>query len=233
VKPPLSVPIPTLALLVLLSAGCGTGDGDLGLSPTTNPAFYARGVSHGYFPLVPGTLWVYEGDDEGLPLREEVRILAQERVISGVPCVGVEERAWVDGELKEVTTEWYAEDRRGNVWKFGEESFEADDLGGLVPTADSWLAGQPGTWPWLALSADPQPGDVIAGYTPVGQDDLYVQSVSETAVVPAGTFLGCLQILENPDEPDDTDIILYAPGVGRVSEQNASGSMQLTEHRQE
>jgi len=58
-------------------------------------------------------------------------------------------------------------------------------------------------------------------------DTYHVLSVTDEVSVPAGSYQGCLKLLENPDDPEDTDIILYAPGVGRVTEESTSGQLQL------
>jgi len=83
---------------------------------------------------------------------------------------------------------------------------------------DSWVAGEEDGVPPMAFAADPRPGDRFFGYTPVGLDVFEVASLTSTAAVPAGFFEECLELHENPDDPDDADIILYARGVGRVSE---------------
>jgi hypothetical protein len=221
-------------LLTLPLAACGGASSGVLPVPTTPDAgpsaFSVGGVDHPYFPITPGTVRYYEGEDEGRLRWEEVRTLEAARDITGVPCTAVQQEVFLDGMLVEVTTEWYAQDRAGNVWKFGEKSFDLD------PIDDSWMAGIDGAEPWIAFFADPQVGDVYEGYRPGGRDAYEVTSVSETAEVPAGTYTGCMQIVENAeddedddeeDEPDDSDIILYARGVGRVQEVNASGTIQL------
>ncbi|MGH7162643.1 MAG: hypothetical protein ACREID_04100 [Planctomycetota bacterium] len=201
------------------------------VAPPEEPApiaeeMFVTAVDHTYFPLTPGTARVYEGVDEGLPRRDEVRVGAEPHVVSGIACTAVTQEVFLDGRLAELTTEWFAQDRDGNVWKFGEETLEFDGVR-LAPTADSWEAGVDGARPWVALAADPKVGDVYVGYRPGGQDTLSVVSLTETATVPAGVFENCLQAVENAEDPDDADIILYAPGTGLVSETSAGGRIDL------
>ncbi|MDJ0976396.1 MAG: hypothetical protein QNJ98_18190 [Planctomycetota bacterium] len=217
-----------LASLSLLLAACGGGSGDA-VPPEDGqnaPVVFVEHVNHTYFPLEHGMRWVLEGTHEGLPRREEVRVLDDKRRIDNTDCVAVLEEVFDDGVLSEITTEWFAQDQDGNVWKFGEESFELDG-GSFVRSDDSWFAGQDGFQRWRAFVASPNPGDTFFGFTPEGQDVLQVVSVTETVVVPGGTFAGSMQIVENPDDPEDTDIILYARGVGRVSETNTDGGVEL------
>lgn len=212
--------------LALPLVACGGTDGSAIASPS-----FASSVDHPYLPLEPGTVRTYEGEHEGRSWHEVVRTLDETRVILGVQCTGVSEEVLIDGELTEVTTEWYAQDNEGSVWKFGEESLEMED-GHLVQTADSWIAGVNGGVQWKALPADTDVGDRFVGYRPGGQDKFEVLSLTATAVVPAGVFQNCLQIIENPEETEDTDIILYARGVGRVSEKSSGGKIVLVTVRQ-
>jgi hypothetical protein len=195
-------------------------------APPVAAEMFVTGVDHPYFPMTPGTLWIYEGEADGHLRRDEVRILEQTRDITGIACTTVLQGVFLDGELSEVTTEWYAQDREGNVWKLGEESLEFNGER-FATTADSWVAGEDGARPWMVFAAAPRVGDLYVGSRPHGQDELEVLSLTETVTVPAGTFEGCLQVLENADEPDDTDLIIYAPGVGLVSEQSTTGQIDL------
>lgn len=227
---------PALAVLLLLSAcaltACGGGGAATDASAVViDPAAFSRGLSHAYFPTAVGATRIYEGQDEGLSLYEEVRTLPAQRVLLGVPCTALEERAYVAGVLRSVSTEWFAEDRNGNVWKFGEEALEWDGAA-FVRSADSWVAAPGGRSPWLAFGAAPQVGDRYIEPDPAGANVHAVTAVGALASVPAGQFANCVQIAENPEDPADGDIILYAPGTGRVAETSASGWAQLVSIRQ-
>jgi len=219
------LPLAVAVIACSLLPACGGGGGATPPA-VVDPSRFVANVDHSFFPVVPGRLWVYEGEDEGRPLIEEVRSLHDHRSILGVACTALEERTYVDGVLVDVSTEWFAQDDQGNVWKFGEESFESDGSE-LVPADDSWIARPLGPRPWMAFPAHPREGEVFVGYRPGGSDTHRIASLAATAVVPAGTFENCIEIIENPDDPDDSDILLYAPGVGRVSETNTSGYAAL------
>ncbi|MHC4135514.1 MAG: hypothetical protein ACYTDU_13780 [Planctomycetota bacterium] len=199
-------------------------------SPPVAEETFVAAVEHPWFPMRPGTLWIYEGDAEGSHRRDDVRVLEQTRVIADVTCTAVRQEVFLDGELSEVTTEWFAQDGDGNVWRFGEETAELDD-GVFAATADSWMAGEDGAVPWMFLAADPHVGDRYVGYRPDGQEVVEIVSLTETATVPAGIFENCLEAEENPDDLEDADIILFAPGVGLVSESSHTGRIDLVSVR--
>ncbi len=224
---------PLTLTLALSLFGCmqGSSTSDES-SPLPGPpaAAYVPVVDHTFFPLLPGSSWVLDGDEDGLPKREEVRVLPDPHLILGVRCTAVVEDVYVDGELTETTTQWFAQDIDGNVWRFGEESMEFDG-GAPIPTEDSWRAGVDGKRAWIFLAAEPEVGDIYAGNRGDGWDQNEVLSVTALAAVPAGAFPGCLEIEEtNPDDPEDLDRILYGPGVGRVSEVGGTGVVQLTSY---
>jgi hypothetical protein len=199
--------------------------------PVTLPTTYVAGIDHPYMPLLPGTTWSYSGHEEGMPKREEVTVLDGAHMILGVPCTAVQEQVFLDGELVELTTHYLAQDTAGNLWRFGEQSIEFGD-GAPLFTEDSWEAGVDGARPWMCLSADPQAGDVFVADAQDGATDVFtVLSVDATAAVPAGVFAGCAEVEEtNAEDPEDTDRILYAPGVGLVSEDSPGGRIELVSH---
>ena len=77
------------------------------------------------------------------------------------------------------------------------------------------------------ISARPAVGESYVGYRPDGQDLMLVESISASVLTQAGAFVNCLQILENPADPEDRDILLYAAGVGLVQETSTSGRIEL------
>jgi hypothetical protein len=212
------------ALPLLLAAGCG-GGGPAG-SGVPDEGLFVSGVRHSYFPLTPGARWTFEGEEDGRVRREEVSVLPETVRLAGVDCTALAQETWLDGALAETTTEWFAEDQDGSVWKFGEESFEHDGAG-TVRTEDSWRAGEDGARAFLAFPSRLRVGDVFHGYRPDDPEEFHVLSLTDSVATPAGAFVGCLRLWENPADVEDADILLYAPGVGRVSETNASGFVVL------
>jgi hypothetical protein len=213
-------------VLASILAGCA---GDAATGPRLESLFTTR-LDHPYFPMVPGSVRIYEGHAEGEARRDEIRVLEEPREIAGVACTAIYQEVYLDGELAEVTTEWFAQDGEGSIWRFGEETFEIE-AGVPLLSPDSWLAEEEGAVAWLFLPGSPQVGETYAGYRPGSHDSYTVVSLDQSAEVPAGHYQQCMEVEENPDDPDDADIILYAPGTGMVSEESADGKIELTEAR--
>jgi hypothetical protein len=107
--------------------------------PVIDPSNFVTRIDNPYFPLTPGTTFVYEGQTaEGFE-HDEFAVTHNTRVILGVTCVEVHDTVTLDGELTEDTLDWFAQDRDGNVWYFGENTHELED--GLITTIDGTFMG--------------------------------------------------------------------------------------------
>ena len=103
--------------------------------------------------MKPGTTFFYVGKGE----RDEMSVTHQTKKVMGVECVVVDDRAWEDGKLIEKTYDWFAQDNKGTVWYFGEDTKEYEN-GKVVSTKGSWEAGVDGAKPGIIMPADPKVG---------------------------------------------------------------------------
>jgi hypothetical protein len=158
------------------------------------------------------------------------------RQVMGVPCVVVRDVVTVEGELIEETFDWYAQDKAGNVWYFGEEAKEYEN-GVAVSTGGSWEAGVDGAMPGMIMRADPQVGDRYRQeyYEGEAEDMAEVLGLNESASVPYGSFSELLMTKDwTPLEPDFAEHKYYARGIGLVLEvivEGGSGRVELVEIR--
>jgi len=84
--------------------------------PVIDPANFVTTIDNPYFPLQPGTTFIYGGQMPGGFERDEVAVTHNTRVIDGVTCVEVHDSVFTNDVLTEDTLDWYAQDRVGNVW---------------------------------------------------------------------------------------------------------------------
>ena len=90
-------------------------------NPVIDPTNFVAKIDNPYLPFIPGTTFVYRGASDGEAEVNTVKVTALTKTILGVTCVVVEDIVEVNGELHEKTLDWYAQDRDGNVWYFGED----------------------------------------------------------------------------------------------------------------
>src|SRR6188472_1438320 len=109
-----------LAIPVLATAVVAAG-GSIVSGAAPRPVFTSKSarVTNRWFPLKPGTILTYTGVKDGKRARDVVRVTRKSERINGVLCRAVADRGYESGRLSERTTDWYAQDRAGNVWYFG------------------------------------------------------------------------------------------------------------------
>lgn len=188
--------------------------------PDIDPAEFSTVIDNPYLPLIPGTTWIYEKDDDGEIEHIEVTVTDDTIEIMGVDCVVVRDTVTVDGVLEEDTYDWFAQDSDGNVWYFGELSFEYED-GELSGLDGSWEAGEDGAHAGIVMQAAPMVGQVYRQeYLLREAEDVgAVLSLNETVSPAYGTFMNCLQTEDySPLEPGALEHKYYAPGIGLVLE---------------
>ena len=185
-------------------------------SKTIDPADFVSVIDNPYFPLQPGTTLVY--DNPGKDAFDTFIVTRDTRVIDGVTCVEVHDSVFTDGELTEDTLDWFAQDKDGNVWYFGENTAELED--GLISTIEgTFMAGVDGDKPGIIMKAHPAVGDFYRQEFSIGnaEDEAETLGLNASVTVPYGSFQHCLKSEETtPLEPDALEDKFYAPGVGNV-----------------
>lgn len=193
--------------------------------PQIDPNDFVAHVDNPYFPLTPGTTYVYSGLSEDGAERNEVSVTHDTKVIMGVTCTVVWDRVWLEGSLTEETYDWYAQDRNGSVWYFGEDSREIKD-GVTVSTEGSWEAGVRGAKPGIVMQGHPVIGDKYRQEYLRGEaeDMAEIVAMNASVSVPFGDYTNCLQTKDwTPLEPGIAEFKFYASGVGAVREVDAQG----------
>jgi hypothetical protein len=228
------------ALLVslMLAACCGACGGDGGTEVShlpqgaevvdLDPAEFSVEIDNPYWPMKPGSRWVYrEEDGEGGVQKVVVTVTGKTKLITnGIEARVVRDEVSEGGEPVEITDDWYAQDSEGNLWYLGERTAEYES-GKVVSRAGSWEAGVDGAQPGIALPADPRVGMAYRQehYARVAEDEAEVLSIDEQVEVPFGHFEGVLMTKDLvPPEPRILEHKFYARGVGPVLTLDISGA---------
>src|SRR5262245_20855452 len=196
-------------------------------APVFDPANFVTVVDNPYFPLPVGRTLVYEGTKNGQTQIDTVTVTNQTKMILGIAATVVSDVATAtsDGTVLERTSDWYAQDKQGNVWYLGEDTV-AFLANGKADTSGSWESGVRGAIPGIVMEANPQIPDAYRQEYLAGQaeDTAWVVQVGGTITVPYGKLRNTLVTLEATRlEPGAYDQKVYAPGIGIVSEQALTG----------
>jgi hypothetical protein len=190
------------------------------------PAHFVHGVDNPWLPFRPGMKWVYRGVKDGKTSRDVVTVISRTRLIDGVRCVAVDDRLYLRDALEERTTDWYAQDARGNVWYFGEETAELDAAGHVTSREGSWRAGVDGAKAGIVMPARPRVGQSFRQefYKGHAEDHFRALSLSATVHVPYTSSRHALLTKEwTPLEPGVIAHKLYVRGIGMVKEETIKG----------
>jgi hypothetical protein len=195
-------------------------------APVIDPANFVAKIDNPYFPLTPGATMVFEGQTETGFEHAEAHVTSDTKVIMGVKCVSVVDTVNVDGKLEELTTDWYAQDKQGNVWYFGEDS-KAYKNGKVSSTKGSWLGGVKGAYPGYIMKAKPIVGETYRQEYLKGEaeDMATLISLDKSATVPNGSYTNLVLTKEWSalDKPRVYESKYYAKGVGLVMVTGGTG----------
>jgi hypothetical protein len=201
-------------------------------APTIDPASFAgQQVDNAFMPLVPGVTMTYRSRTEDGVETTITEVTRKTRRILGVTCVVVHDKLTLDGEVVEDTFDWFAQDKDGNVWYFGEDTKEFEG-GKVVSTKGSWEAGVDGAQPGIAMEAAPKVGDTYRQefYAGEAEDMADVVSLTESAKVAYGSFQDLVMTKDyTPLEPAVVEHKFYARGIGLVLELGVKGGSERVE----
>ena len=184
-----------------------------------DPADFTTEIDNPYWPMVPGTTWVYaETDPQGTRLRVEVTVTRRTRIIRGIEAVVVHDAVTEHGELVENTFDWYAQDSGGSIWYLGEHTREYED-GVVVSSAGSFEYGVDGAQAGIAVPAAPVAGCSYRQeyYDGEAEDRARVLTVRDDIRVRGHKYRDVLTTSDRvPLEPFVLEHKFYARGVGPV-----------------
>lgn len=191
-------------------------------------------ITNTYHPFQPGGAKVFQGAEGRDKLVGLHLYLTETRSFdwngTTVECRVLREIAFENGELVEVSDNYFAQADDGTVYYFGEVVDNYED--GVVANNDgSWLVGGPtlpsdppttanDDNPTVFMPANPEVGDVFKpeDLIPIVDETAQVVRVGVKVKVPAGTYEDTIAIEETSSLEPGTTTKWYAPGVGVVKE---------------
>jgi hypothetical protein len=195
-----------------------------------NPADFSNPVANPYFPIKPGTVFVYRGSEDRQQLVEHLRVTHDTKRIEGVRTIVISDVLYSNGRLNEATHDYYADDNNGSTWYFGEKTATYDKQGHVKSREGSWLAGRNGGVAGIIMPANPKPTDAyrqefLSGHA---EDQAWIVANHERARVPYGKVDQVVRSYEwTRLEPNVVSLKLYAPHLGIVMEKDVVGGNEF------
>lgn len=220
---------------VAAASGVGCGDDeescthtfvetlDIGVcDPTAGP--FSTTIDNELFPMAVGTVWVLEGEDDGETARVEVTVTDETESVAGVTTRVLVERESENGELVEISRNFFAQAPDGTVCYFGEDVdiYEND---AVVSHDGAWRAGENGARPGIQMPASPSVGQAYRQEVAEGiaRDEGTIAAAGEPITTPAGTYSDTLRVEETSAlDACDHSTKVYARGIGMVFDSGIS-----------
>jgi hypothetical protein len=203
-------------LVAALAAGASTARGT-----DVDPANFVRTIDNQWYPLHPGTTYVFTGVPDGKRTRDVLTVARRPKTVQGVHCVVVKDNVYEDGKLSEATDDWFAQDKQGTVWYFGEATSTVNKAGKITSTKGSWEAGVDGAEAGIIMPAHPKVGQSFRQeyWKGKAEDHFAIESMSARASTPYVSSRHAMRTREwSPLEPGTVERKLYVRGVGLVDD---------------
>jgi hypothetical protein len=215
------------------STAAASGSGSRGGMPQgsepvkLDPADFSVNIDNPYWPMSQGSKWVYsETDTKGTNQKVVVEVTDETKMIAnGIEARVVRDTVTENGAPVEITDDWYAQDKAGNVWYLGEYVTNYKN-GKVVDHGGSFEAGVDGAQPGIAMPANPDLSYRQEYYKGEAEDKAAVITIGEERVqVPLGYFeKGVLMTRDLvPTEPKVQELKFYAPNIGPLLSVHTDG----------
>jgi hypothetical protein len=200
-----------------------------GWPKTLRPSDFVRHVTNPWFPLKPGSKYRYRGVKEGTHMVDVLRPTHRTKTIEGVKTTVVHDVVYIHGKPREVTNDYYAQDRHRNVWYFGEDTKELTASGHVISRNGSFRSGRNGAEPGVLFPGHPRRG--VKGrqefYKGHAEDHFKVLDRHARVSVPFVTTHHAVRTKEwTPLEPKTLDNKYYVHGIGTVREIAVKGPVE-------
>ncbi len=176
-----------------------------------------------FFILEPNYQLVLAGGDATEAAEVIITVLNETRQVNGTETRIIEERESIDGELVEISRNFFAIcEETNSVFYFGEEVDDYDN-GNIISHEGAWLAGVDANRAGVIM-----PGTILLGaryyqeIAPnVALDRAEIIDTGEVIQTLSGDFSDTLITRETtPLEPDVAELKYYAAGIGLIQEED-------------
>jgi hypothetical protein len=201
-------------------------------------------IDNDFLPLVPGTTQTYKAEGPDGCEVDVFTVTNDEKTItigeSSIQVRVIEDLAYEDDEcngpdpteLVEKTFDWHGQDNAGNVWYFGEQTFNCEGAGSCAVGSGSWEAGKDLAGvgviakPGIVMLANPKMADQYYQefYPGFAEDQARISGLGVKVVLKRDDAISldpsanCIKTKEwSKLSPGDVEEKYYCEGIGNVA----------------
>ena len=227
--------IATIFVSILLAASCLVLPGGVAVAQKSdapekefedfdrNQFERSTAIDNPWFPLKVGMRWVHRGSTTERGKRVAHRLVTVvtdlTKVIDGVRTVVLWVEDYKEGKLDEAELAFFAQDKDGNVWGFGE--YPEEYFNGRMIRAPAWIHGLNDSRAGIMMPAAPRldTPSYSQGWAPsvLWTDRGKVDQMGQKTCVPLRCFDDVLIVAETSKaEPNAEQLKYYSRGIGKV-----------------
>lgn len=187
-------------------------------NPTINPMDFSTTINNKYFSLPVGKKMTYEATTKDGPEKVELQITNETKVIGGVKTIVYLDTVYLNGQIHEITRDYLAQHKNGDVWYFGEEVDNYEN-GKLKDHAGTFIHGVDGAKAGVWMKAEQKVGDSYRQefYKGKAEDMRDVVAVGLTVTTKLATYTECVKVYDwTPLDKKSREHKYYCPGVGAL-----------------
>ena len=218
----------------VLAASTTTATARSPVPPLPPPNDFATRIDNPWLPFPPGRVLTYDGIKDGHQATDVLTVTHQTKLIAGIRATVVHDRLdeWTGHGatrrryLAERTTDWYAQDKQGNVWYLGENTATLAPNGHVISTEGTWRVGVNRAHAGIFMPVQPRVGtNGYQEFYPGHAEDRYrVLRLNAPVSAPAASSRHALLTQETTAlEPGVIDHKYYIRGIGDVIERTIRG----------
>jgi hypothetical protein len=225
-------PAGSLVIAIGMVAGCGRFQGYENLSGTESCDPRAGGFSleidNEFFPLPVGHRVTLEGEEGSAHLVVRITSLDETETVAGVETRVVEEFESKDGNVVEISRNFFAQAADGTVCYFGEDVDIYDGAGNVTSHSGEWRAGEDENLPGVFMPPSLEVGQAFRQEIAPGiaEDQSKVIALGVRMEVPAGIFEDTATLRDGSPLDGGTGEKVYARGIGLI----VDGPARLTKY---
>ena len=225
-------PAASLLIAIGMVAGCGRFQGyeNLAGAESCDPGAggFSRDIDNEFFPLPIGHRVTLEGEEGSAHLVVRITSVDETETVAGVETRVVEEFESKDGNVVEISRNFFAQAADGTVCYFGEDVDIYDGAGNVTSHSGEWRAGEDGNLPGVFMPPSLEVGlafrqEIAPG---IAEDQSKVIALGERTEVPAGIFEETATLRDGSPLDGGTGEKVYARDIGLI----VDGHARLTKY---